>query len=75
MSSNVDGLRFQGTTQVQAKREYSGAYGVMPQAGGSGSTGTTRVLDICPEKVHQRVPLFVGSKGEVDYLETFFDKE
>ncbi|KAK9825029.1 hypothetical protein WJX74_002290 [Apatococcus lobatus] len=48
---------------------------IMEQAGGSGSTGTTRVLDICPEKVHQRVPLFVGSKGEVDYLETFFDKE
>ena len=48
---------------------------LMQQAGGSGSTGTTRVLDICPEKVHQRVPLFVGSKGEVDYLETFFDKE
>ena len=45
---------------------------MLVQAGGSGSTGTTRVLDICPEKVHQRVPLFIGSKGEVDYLETFF---
>ncbi len=35
------------------------------QAGGSGSTGTQRVLDIVPEKVHQRVPLFIGSKKEV----------
>lgn len=41
------------------------------QAGGLGSTGTTRILDIIPEKVHQRVPMFVGSKKEVEYLETF----
>jgi len=30
--------------------------------------GKGRVLDIQPDKVHQRVPLFVGSKNEVDYL-------
>jgi len=41
------------------------------QAGGSGSDGKKRVLDIQPDKVHQRVPLFVGSKGEVDYLMSF----
>jgi fructose-1,6-bisphosphatase I len=39
------------------------------QAGGKGSTGFERVLDIVPEKVHQRVPLFCGSKWEVEYLE------
>ena len=43
------------------------------QAGGSGSTGDGRVLDVCPEKVHQRVPLFVGSKKEVEYLEKCFE--
>ena len=42
------------------------------QAGGKGSTGVERVLDVCPTEVHQRVPLFIGSKGEVDYLESFF---
>eukprot|EP00887_Chlorella_sp_A99_P004286 scaffold15.g4286.t1 len=41
------------------------------QAGGKGSTGTQRVLEIVPEKVHQRVPLFVGSKWEVDYAESW----
>jgi len=41
------------------------------QAGGAGSTGSVRVLDIMPEKVHQRVPLFIGSKNEVEYLESF----
>jgi fructose-1,6-bisphosphatase I len=40
------------------------------QAGGKGSTGFERVLDIVPEAVHQRVPLFVGSTKEVEYLES-----
>ncbi|KAI8464545.1 MAG: fructose-1,6-bisphosphatase [Monoraphidium minutum] len=48
---------------------------IMEQAGGLGSTGTERVLDIVPDKVHQRVPLFVGSKGEVEYLESFTKKK
>jgi len=41
------------------------------QAGGKGTDGKGRVLDIQPDKVHQRVPLFVGSAGEVDYLMSF----
>ena len=45
---------------------------IAEQAGGKGSTGKSRVMEITPEKVHQRVPLFVGSKKEVEYLESFF---
>eukprot|EP01024_Parvocaulis_polyphysoides_P029123 TRINITY_DN2627_c0_g1_i2.p1 TRINITY_DN2627_c0_g1~~TRINITY_DN2627_c0_g1_i2.p1 ORF type:complete len:451 (-),score=37.58 TRINITY_DN2627_c0_g1_i2:710-1912(-) len=41
------------------------------QADGKASTGQERVLDIVPDIVHQRVPLFIGSKKEVEYLETF----
>ena len=44
---------------------------IMEQAGGKGSTGRGRVLDVQPDKVHQRVPLFVGSPTEVDYVESF----
>ena len=44
------------------------------QAGGLGSTGFERVLDIVPDAVHQRVPLFVGSKKEVEYLESMVQK-
>ncbi|KAG2445962.1 hypothetical protein HXX76_000565 [Chlamydomonas incerta] len=47
---------------------------IAEQAGGAGSTGTERVLDVDPEKVHQRVPLFIGSKKEVEYLESFTKK-
>lgn len=43
---------------------------IAEQAGGKGSTGFQRVLDIVPEAVHQRVPLFCGSKWEVEYLES-----
>ena len=42
------------------------------QAGGAGSTGDGRVLDLQPEAVHQRCPLFIGSKKEVEKLEEYF---
>lgn len=48
---------------------------IAEQAGGKGSTGQMRVMDVDPEAVHQRVPLFVGSKDEVEYLESFTKKE
>eukprot|EP01025_Chloroclados_australasicus_P027762 TRINITY_DN27479_c0_g1_i2.p2 TRINITY_DN27479_c0_g1~~TRINITY_DN27479_c0_g1_i2.p2 ORF type:complete len:278 (-),score=35.25 TRINITY_DN27479_c0_g1_i2:150-983(-) len=48
---------------------------IAEQAGGAGSTGLQRVMDVEPEKVHQRVPLFVGSKKEVEYLESFTKKQ
>ncbi|CAM6121134.1 unnamed protein product [Calypogeia fissa] len=41
------------------------------QAGGKGSDGKNRVLDIHPEQVHQRVPLYVGSQEEVEKLEKY----
>lgn len=46
---------------------------IMEQAGGKGSTGRQRVMDICPERVHQRVPLFIGSPKEIDYVESFLN--
>ena len=41
------------------------------QAGGKGSTGTGRVLDIVPDQVHQRCPLFIGSTKEVEIIEKY----
>ena len=31
-------------------------------------------MEVDPTEVHQRVPLFVGSKKEVEYLESFLTK-
>lgn len=41
------------------------------QAGGIATDGKTRILDIEPTTLHQRVPLFVGSKNMVNNLHRF----
>jgi fructose-1,6-bisphosphatase I len=38
---------------------------IAEQAGGSATNGTSRILDIQPERLHQRTPFFVGSKNMV----------
>ena len=40
-------------------------------AGGAASNGTTRILDIEPTKIHQRTPLFIGSREDVATVEQF----
>lgn len=45
------------------------------QAGGKATDGRgTRILDIKPSKLHQRTPLFIGSKWLVDIAEQFVEK-
>ena len=39
---------------------------IIEQAGGASSTGRERMLDIKPSGLHQRVPVILGSKNEVD---------
>jgi fructose-1,6-bisphosphatase I len=39
---------------------------VVEQAGGAATDGVRRILDIPPTDLHQRTPLFVGSKSDVD---------
>ena len=39
---------------------------IIEQAGGAATTGTQRILDVQPESLHQRVPVFLGSKEEVE---------
>jgi fructose-1,6-bisphosphatase I len=41
------------------------------QAGGRASTGTERLLDAVPDKLHQRTPLFIGSQEDVQLVESF----
>jgi fructose-1,6-bisphosphatase I/sedoheptulose-1,7-bisphosphatase len=44
---------------------------VMEQAGGRASTGRSSVLEVQPEKLHQRIGLVFGSKNEVDRIERY----
>jgi fructose-1,6-bisphosphatase I len=39
---------------------------IMEQAGGMASTGRERILDVKPNGIHQRVPVIMGSKNEVE---------
>jgi fructose-1,6-bisphosphatase I len=41
---------------------------IVEQAGGVSSTGRERILDIVPDGVHQRVPVILGSKNEVERI-------
>ena len=44
---------------------------IAEQAGGIASNGKTRILDIKPTELHQRVPFFCGSKKMVEKVEEF----
>ncbi|MEO7200753.1 MAG: class 1 fructose-bisphosphatase [Dokdonella sp.] len=39
---------------------------IVEQAGGAATDGYQRILDIQPDKLHQRVAVFLGSKAEVE---------
>lgn len=47
---------------------------ILEQAGGRAITGHSRVMDIPPVKVHQRVPIILGSKDDVDECQKYYDK-
>ena len=38
---------------------------IVEQAGGMATDGTTRILDIHPTDLHQRTPLYIGSKQDI----------
>jgi fructose-1,6-bisphosphatase I len=41
---------------------------IVEQAGGAATDGKQRIMDIAPHKLHQRVPVFLGSKEEVEIV-------
>ncbi len=44
---------------------------LVEQAGGRATTGDKRVLDLLPTGLHQRVPLILGSRNEVERIERY----
>ncbi len=48
---------------------------VIEQAGGIGSTGFERIRTIQPKAPHQRVPLVIGSREDVELVEKFLKPE
>jgi fructose-1,6-bisphosphatase I len=48
---------------------------IIEQAGGACSTGRERILDIKPTGIHQRVPVILGSKNEVERVIAYHSSE
>ena len=46
---------------------------IMETAGGKATNGKERILDIQPTELHQRTPLFIGSKLMMEELETYLN--
>ena len=44
---------------------------IVEQAGGAATDGAGRIMDIQPSKLHQRVPVFLGSKEEVERVTAY----
>jgi fructose-1,6-bisphosphatase I / sedoheptulose-1,7-bisphosphatase len=44
---------------------------VIEQAGGLSSTGRMRILDVQPDTIHQRIPVILGSRNEVERIERY----
>lgn len=47
---------------------------LIEQAGGKATTGSTPILDIIPEKIHQRVPVYMGSSEDITEFEALASK-
>ena len=48
---------------------------IVEQAGGKASNGHSDILQMVPEKIHQRVPLYIGSSYDVKMLEEYISGE
>ncbi len=44
---------------------------LIEQAGGACTTGRGRILEVQPQTLHQRVPVILGSKNEVERIEAY----
>ncbi len=48
---------------------------IIENAGGKCSNGKMSILEIQPTSLHERTPLFLGSKEDIEILEKFLQKE
>jgi fructose-1,6-bisphosphatase I len=48
---------------------------VAEQAGGLATTGSQSIMDVEPESLHMRVPLIIGSRGDVNQYLEFVSRE
>ncbi len=47
---------------------------IIEQAGGASSTARGRIMEVAPEGLHQRVPVIMGSKNEVELVVSYHNE-
>jgi len=47
---------------------------IMEVAGGRATNGKIPIIDVVPTELHQRVPMFIGSKNMMTELESHLNK-
>lgn len=67
----VVGADGKGSGKLRLQYEVAPMGFLVEQAGGRASTGTERVLDVRPTSPHQRVPIMLGSREDVELAEEF----
>lgn len=48
---------------------------IIEQAGGKASNGQSRILEIEPQELHQRTPIFIGNREMVDLIENMLAEQ
>ena len=48
---------------------------IIEAAGGRAIDGNQRILEVKPTSLHQRIPIFIGSKDDVDMVEKFLKED
>lgn len=48
---------------------------IVEQAGGASTNGDVRMLELQPERLHQRVPVFLGSRNEVERVTRYHHEQ
>ena len=47
---------------------------IVEQAGGAATNGTSRIMELAPRELHQRVGVILGSKNEVERVTSYYPK-
>lgn len=64
-----------GEAKLRLLYEASPMAFLVENAGGLATTGDTRILDIVPEELHQRIPIILGGREEVTTFLSFYRGE
>jgi fructose-1,6-bisphosphatase I len=72
----MDGkMKAKGTTgKLRLMYEANPMGFLVEQAGGVSSTGTERIMEIQPNDLHQRVPVIMGSRNEVERVVAYYQE-